>query len=74
MTTLISLPGGVELLFVLPIILIMILAIVKILQRETTTFTKLVFVLLSVFIPIFALGYLIYAAIKPRLTHTETTA
>ena len=63
MTTLISMPSGFEWVILLVILLFPILAIVKILERESSN--RLIYVLLAIFVPMFSLGYLVYAALNP---------
>ncbi len=68
-TFLIALPGGSEWIIIGLLLLFPILAIVKILKNEPSG-RQVVFILLAVFVPLFAIAYLIYSAVNANKSGT----
>ena len=71
MTQLFAMPGGGEWIIITGVIIPWILGIRAILEREQETATRIVFVLLGIFIPIFSIGYWLYSLTKKKVNQTE---
>ena len=74
MTPMLSMPGGLEWIFIAAVLIPWILGIRAVLDREQETATRIVFVLLCIFIPIFSIGYWLYTLLMKKADETKKIA
>ena len=74
MTPMLSMPGGLEWISIAEVLMPWILGITAVLDREHETATRIVFVLLCIFIPIFSIGYWLYSLSKKKADETKSFA
>ena len=74
MTPILSMPGGSEWILIAAVLIPWILGIRAVLDREHETATRIVFVLLCIFIPIFSIGYWLYSVSKKKADETKNIA
>ena len=74
MTPMLSMPGGLEWIFIAAVLMLWILGIRAVLDREQETATRIVFVLLCIFIPIFSIGYWLYTLLMKKADETKKIA
>ena len=74
MTPMLSMPGGLEWIFIAAVLIPWILGIRAVLDREHETATRIVFVLLCIFIPIFSIGYWLYTLLMKKADETKKIA
>ena len=74
MTLILSMPGGSEWILIAAVLIPWILGIRAVLDREHETATRIVFVLLCIFIPIFSIGYWLYTLLMKKADETKKIA